>query len=280
MNDPNPDIIAKYICYLHSVLQLAPKTIAIHKSVVTTFASPQNSDKLSSHPLVKQTLKAVFLTRPPRNKQVTWDVEELISYLKSYTIKEDSLFQVARHTAILLLLATGRRNHDLTLLDIQPESMEIANEYIILWPKFGSKTDSATFRQSGWKLIASNNDRLNIPLWVKQLIDISKSRRPSDTPLSALFITTRGHVKPASRTVIAGWIRTLFRDANIVASPGSCRAAVNSDNWSNNNLNIDEVIKKGNWRSKDTFIKYYFKEIPIKRNNQIENRVSQSFEPV
>ncbi|XP_028165297.1 uncharacterized protein LOC114356369 [Ostrinia furnacalis] len=151
VDDPAPGHLAMFMSYLHNETKLAPSTIAVHKSVVSTFANPVKSEALSGHPLVKQMMKAISVTKPPPRKSTTWDVGILIEYLQHYNIDVESIFQVSRHTAALLLLCSGRRIHDLTLLDISSEFFEDANDYIILWPKFGSKTDSSTYRQAGWR---------------------------------------------------------------------------------------------------------------------------------
>ncbi|XP_069356533.1 uncharacterized protein [Maniola hyperantus] len=278
VDDPNPENIAKYICYLHQQVKLAARSIALHKSVVVTFAKPDNTEYLSNHPVVRQTLRAIFLSQPPVSRPLTWEVGQLIDYLKTYSCNVDSLFQVSRHVAALLLLSSGRRVHDLTLLDIGVDCFEAHDDHIIFWPKFGSKTDSINFRQSGWKLAQNKIHKLDVTFWIKKLIDISKKRRNSR--ISRLFITTRGQVKAASRTVISGWLRSLFKSANITASPGSFRAAVNTDIWSNRNCNLEEVLCRGNWRSKDTFLKYYFKEIPQKRSQPNTDCLSESFTPL
>lgn len=160
------------------------------------------------------------------------------------------------------------------------EFYERKEDHIILWPKFGSKTDSATYRQAGWRLSDCGPEKLNPVQWIKKLITLSQSRRQSRQDLHSLFITTRGRVNAASRTVIAGWIRTLFKDAKITASPGSFRAAVNSKIWVNNNVSIDEVLQRGNWRSKDTFFRHYFKEVPSHRGATNSSNLSTLFAPV
>lgn len=278
IDNPEPHQIANYINYLHYKVKLAAKTIAVHKSVVTTFANPERSEELCNHPIVKRMMKAVFAARPPVKRPGTWNVSDLINYLKSYPIDDNNLFQVSRHVAALLLLASGRRIHDLTLLDISPEALEFHDNHVILWPKFGSKTDNSKFRQSGWQLNYIDDERLNLVSWIRKLISVSRLRRDN---LPNLFITTRGKLKGASRCIIAGWIRTLFKDAKISGTPGSCRAAVNSDNWINRNIDLDEVIKRGNWRSKDTFLKYYFKIIPNPHNSHANtNYLNLSFTPI
>lgn len=282
VDDPEPGDLAKFLCFLHTETKLAPSTIAVHKSVVSTFANPVRSDALSGHPLVKQMMKAISLTKPPPRKPSTWDIGRLIEYLQQYNLDADSIFQVSRHVAALLLLCSGRRIHDLTLLDIGSKFFEDANDYVVLWPKFGSKTDSSTYRQAGWRLSNDGPEKLNPVVWIKKLICVTEQRRTARPNLSTLFITTRGKVNAASRTVIAGWLRTLLQEANIQDSPGSFRAAVNSDMWLNHHINIDEILARGNWRSKYTFIKYYFKEARPNESTSINirNNLFSSFAPV
>lgn len=218
--------------------------------------------------MIKKTLKAISLQNPPEHKPNTWQIEDLTNWIKSRHMDCSNLFQISQHVAVLLLLATGRRIHDLTLLHISPNHCIIDSDAIIFWPVFGSKTDNATYRQSGWKLSKNIDKVFDLCYWIQQLINASDQRRKADRSLTNLFITTRGKVKAASRSVIAGWIRTLFKQADIRSSPGSLRAAVASDNWSRKNLNMDEVLSRGNWRSSNTFLKFYCKEIQPSNTNK------------
>ncbi|KOB76150.1 Beta 1,3-galactosyltransferase [Operophtera brumata] len=231
VDNPEPEDLAKYLCYLYMDIKLAPRTIALHKSVVANFSNPLRAEELSSHPTVKRIVKGTFAD--PTNKVLSWKVEDLLSYLKTYTFTENSLFAVSRHTCILLLLATGRRVHDLTLLSIENGAYEDKGNEVIFWPKFGSKTDNNSYRQSGWLLRKPpeiSNKKLDLVFWIKKLILVSSDRR-NPRSLQNLLITTRGVAKNASRTVIAGWIRNLFKEAGISASAGSFRSAVSSHNW-------------------------------------------------
>lgn len=281
VDNPEPQDLARYLCHLYIEENLAPRTIALHKSVVANFSNPLRAKELSSHPTIKRIVKGAFAESPSTRKVLSWKIEDLLSYLKTYTFSENSLFAVSRHTCILLLLATGRRVHDLTLLSIENGAYEDKDIEIIFWPRFGSKTDSNSYRQSGWLLKKSpeiTNRQLDLVFWVKTLIAVSADRRnPRD--LQNLFITTRGVAKNASRSVIAGWIRTLFKEAGISATAGSFRSAVASHNWINSHHNIDEILKRGNWRSKNTFFKHYFKELKdVPRLNL--NELDSSFLPV
>lgn len=280
VDNPQPNDLARFLCFLFEVEKLAPRTILLHKSVVTTFANPQNSSVLSSHPIVSHVIKGILSRKPPVKKTLSWNLDDLLNFLESYDVDINSLFSVSRHTSTLLLLASGRRVHDLTLLNIDSNNFEQRGDEIVFWPIYGSKTDSVSYRQSGWGLKSNIRMRFNIVYWVKQVLKLSQSRRgPKD--LKSLFITTRGVVKEASRAVIAGWIKTLFREANIVSSPGSIRACVATDNWTRKNLDIDEVLKRGNWRSKNTFLRHYFQEIrPRQPDSSSGINICTSFLPV
>lgn len=81
-----------------------------------------------------------------------WDVNVLIAWISSHPPRRDNHFDVSRHVAILLLLASGRRVHDLTLLRTSANHLQDQEDCMIFWPVFGSKTDSTSHNQSGWLL--------------------------------------------------------------------------------------------------------------------------------
>uniref|UniRef100_A0A2H1V008 SFRICE_007242 n=1 Tax=Spodoptera frugiperda TaxID=7108 RepID=A0A2H1V008_SPOFR len=89
--------------------------------------------------------------------------------------------------------------------------------------------------------------------------------------------TVRGAPKPASRTVIAGWVKTLFKEAGIIATPGSTRSAVASKSWLENHP-LDEILSRGNWQSAKTFQNFYRREVI--RSGDSNLNVSELFNPV
>ncbi|CAG5102904.1 Protein of unknown function [Cotesia congregata] len=247
--------LARFLSHLFIDEKIAYSTILVHKSAITTFCAKRD---LSSDFLVKQVLKAISVAKPKETRSSIWDAQILLDWLK-LDLPNLSFFEVSRRTATILLLASGRRVHDLTLLKISKESLDNLGNEIILWPSFGSKTDRAEFRQSGWRLSKHENIRICPVTWVRALIKLSEKRRSSQN-LEELFITVTGPVKPASRTIIAGWIRSVLKEANIDASPGSVRAAVAFRGWLDN-LPIQEILERGNWRSLETFRNHYCKQI-------------------
>lgn len=278
VSKPSGSDLAKFLIDLHQIQGLAYNTILVYKSAVATLCDPNCHDRLSSHLLVHQALKSIKLNTCNNRPKTTpiWDVDDLIKWLKENVPDSNSFYECSARAALLLLLYSGRRVHDLTLLTIEKEGCLINEGYIILWPRFGSKTDSVRNWQSGWRILENKEcNTLDAVYWIKRMIELSHDRR-SKYGLNNLFITTCGLPRPASRTYIAGWVKRIFIQAGINASPGSIRSAVNSKNFIQN-CPIDEILSKGNWRSERTFMKYYCREV---RSKQTGQSMSQYFEPV
>lgn len=281
INNPSPQEVALYLSYLHRIRKLSYSSILVNKSVICTFANPIRGEVLSSHPIIRQMLKAISLKVPPRNnKKNIWDVDALLNWMKSNQPNIDSLFEVSRYVAILLLLASGRRVHDLTLLMIDEDHCQISVDDITLWPIFGSKTDKASSRQSGWKFLDNADQPFNAVFWIKKLIEVSGTRRKAVEKITNLFISTRGKVRQASKAIIGGWIRTVFKEAQISATPGSIRSAVGSKKMSYN-FSLDDVLACGNWKNKQNFFRFYFKEISKSQEpNRLLGHPFTSFKPI
>ncbi|XP_063985926.1 uncharacterized protein LOC135167020 [Diachasmimorpha longicaudata] len=248
-DNPSAQQVVAYLGYLFRERKLAYSSILTQKSAICSLAKGGAKESLSADPLVKAILKAIGIQRG------------------------------SRFVALLLLLASGRRIHDLTLLSIDPDFYTVEDDKIIFWPKFGSKTDSTNYRQSGWQISRSEDRSFNLVEWIKILVSLSEERRRARKELTALFITTRGVVKAASRSIIAGWIGTALSEAGIQASPGSTRSAVASHNFQSTR-NMEEVLQRCNWKGPDNFIKHYYKIIEKPNSPGPKNSMSRCFKPI
>ncbi|XP_069360693.1 uncharacterized protein [Maniola hyperantus] len=278
INNPNPTEVAQYLCFLYYKKKLSYGTIYLHKSTIATFSNPLNADKVSNNPLIKHILKGISNTNPRILRAKIWDINKLLSWINRNPPDPRSLFQISRHLALLLLLSSGRRVHDLTLLRIDPDFLIQSENEVIFWPQYGAKTDKPKYIQSGWKLLKNELQLWDVIYWLKQYIEISHQRRHTNSQtIPFLFVTTRGKTGPASRSVIAGWVRTALRSAGIEAGAGSTRSAVATFRF-NNRLPLDEVLRKGS----NNFFKHYYKELdesPINENSRDKN-ITDSFVPV
>lgn len=274
---PTASDLARFLSDLHLVKKLSYNSILLHKSVVCTLCDPEMSGHLSSHVLVKHILKSIALQKPVTHaKPPVWNTDDLAYHLENCTVNKNNIFQVQRHTAALLLLCSGRRIHDLTLLAVNSDNCSITDDSLVFWPIFGSKTDTAKYRQSGWRLFANQGkEKLDPVFWAKLTIFLLEHRRNA-AGSNNLFVNVRGEPKPASRTLIAGWIKSLFVEAGIKATPGSIRSAVASKNWLDN-YPLEDILARGNWKSQNTFCKFYQREVRTACNTS--SSVSMLFNP-
>ena len=67
-----------------------------------------------------------------------------------------------------------------------------------------------------------------------------------------MFISITGLIKAATKTMISGWIQSIFKEADVRAPPGSIRAAVASKSWLENRP-LDKILSRGNWKCYETF---------------------------
>lgn len=263
---PQPADLAKFLINLFLKEKLSYSTILVHKSAILTYCGPHIEQKSFSDFIIKHALKAISVAKPKVLKPLfTWDPTIVVNWL-SCNQSKDSLFDIARRTATVLLMASGRRVHDLTLLKISSNHFFDNGENIFFIPAFGSKTDSHSHRQSAWMFSKHENKYICPVTLIRTYLNKVASRRSEIAELDNLFITVCGTIKTASRTVVGNWVRSVLRDSGIDASPGSCRSAVASLSWLEDQP-IDNILSRGNWKSSNTFFNHYCKMINLPKSN-------------
>ncbi|KAI5634616.1 hypothetical protein NE865_12679 [Phthorimaea operculella] len=147
-NAPSGSQLAKFLADLHIYGNFSYNTILFHRSVVATLSNP-NDLNLSSHPLVTRILKAISVLKPKPEKPPIWDIDQLSSWLCNSFSRDITLYECSRRTACLLLLCSGRRVHDLSLLSLHPDNFTMSDDHAIFWPLFGSKLMDMTIDSPG-----------------------------------------------------------------------------------------------------------------------------------
>ena len=85
-------------------------TIAMTKSVLSSFIHVPGGWKISQHPLIKHLLQGVFNSRPPKAKyECIWDPQLLLIYLKSLNNQKIDFKMLSIKTVALLTLLSGQR---------------------------------------------------------------------------------------------------------------------------------------------------------------------------
>jgi hypothetical protein len=121
--NPSPHHLARFLAYLFHTEKLSLSTILLHRSVVVTLSNPDSSMNLSSHPVVTKMIKGISASQVQRSTRSIWDVSTLLNWMENNSPSSSSFFELSRYLALLLLLASGRRVHDLTLLQCDSEHL-------------------------------------------------------------------------------------------------------------------------------------------------------------
>lgn len=83
-------------------------------------------------------LRAIDLTKPVPNKKLILDLNQLVAWIKLVVVDTRSTFQVCHRMAlILMLLASGGRIQNLTLLRIDRGNLLLEKDFVPLWTDFG-----------------------------------------------------------------------------------------------------------------------------------------------
>ena len=106
---------------------------------------------------------------------------------------------------------------------------------------------------------------------------ISRCTKHKGLTIDQLIITHRKPFKGASIDTMRRWIKDIFIVNNIVNfSPHSCRAA-SSSKAKQIDVNIDEIIRRGCWKNRKNFFKFYDKEITEYASENIDfNRICKA----
>ena len=211
--------------------------------------------------------------RPPVPKYAfTWDVEGILTFLKSWS-PNDSLSdkQLSMKMAMLLSLTAISRSSELQLLDL------------VFLSKFSKKF---SFEIHGtMKHLKKNQRPKPIEFYVypgdKDLCPVniidcyikrSESWRGDMGQVSKLFLSYTKPHGPITSTSIARWIKHILDMAGIDASifqAHSVRGASSSKALTRG-LSVQDILVKGNWSRESTWQKFYHKEVisPTQRFQQ------------
>lgn len=88
-------------------------------------------------------LKAISLQNPRAEKPPIWDPSDLVAWLQNNPPTNVTLFEASRRLACILLLASGRKVLDLTLLKLSVNHYTNVGDHVTLCPAFGLKKDTA-----------------------------------------------------------------------------------------------------------------------------------------
>ena len=250
---------------------LGYNSVAKARSALGNFISLPGFPHLADHPLIERLVKGVFNLRPPAPRYTyIWDSRLLITYLQTLKTSELNLKMLTYKTASLLTVLSGQRVSTVYAFDVnhiqQSADVVVCNITTLLkTSKPGRPTPPIVFNK-----YPHNADLRPVTLIRAYL---QKRNTLSLIPTTTRFLVT--HQKPhhaASKDTIARWVKAVLHLSGVdttVFAAHSCRSASSSQAKSAG-LPLEDILRCGQWRSEDVFVKFYDKE--IQRKDYTENQ--------
>jgi integrase len=190
----------------------------------------------------------------PKSKQVSWDPNEVLDYLKSISVPS-SLQSLAAECALLLALSSALRASDLNRLGVDC----VVHRDVFSIP-FLEKTKTG-FREPVSIKPFIGSDRICPFLAFMRYVKASREFCKDNSIVREKFLfvsaTTGKRVKVPT---IRNWIVNLLSQAGVLASAGSTRSAAASSAWWQG-LPFDSIAKMAGWKHESTFQKFYNRPI-------------------
>ena len=167
-----------------------------------------NGQKFGDHPHVKQFIKAVFNTDPPKPRYTTtWDPNVITKMLKSwYPATKLNMLRLTKKIVMLILLITGQRWQILTALNM--ERMCIRPDYFIFEIRNSDiKQGRQNYKPEPIRLKAYPDKILRIVHYLKIYLERTLHVRQAE---KQLLLTTTRPFGAASRDTVSWWVRAVM----------------------------------------------------------------------
>lgn len=229
------------------------------RGALSAILTPDKTDTMGNHPLVKRLLKGVFEIRPitPRYT-TTWDVDKVLTFLKRLSpVAKLSLKQLTLKLVMLLALTTAQRLQTLQSLDISFLSKGATYKFQIMDKMKQSRPGKGSLVVT---LEAFPPDRrLCIIKVLNEYLQRTKQLRNGETKL--LLISYVQPHKKVTRDTIARWLCVVLKDSGIntnVYKAHSTRAASTSAAV-DRLAPMEDILATAGWTNTGTFAKFYYK---------------------
>ena len=253
----------------------AISTIRGYRSAIA--AVHADGASITESPTLGKLLRALFNKRPPARKLLpSWSLPKVLDALAQAPFEplaEASLRDVTIKTVFLVAIASGQRRSALHALSAAPGHIrwEPGGVRLIPNPTFIAKNQTASsdpveiFIQPLSSLSSISEDKVWCPVRaLKYYWHRTRAKRTG----KQLFIITKEPFSPASRDTISKWLVAAIQAAGPEAlAPGNVPHAHDtrslSTSWALfNGVSVQEIQKAAYWRSPNSFISCYLKDVP------------------
>jgi len=246
------------------------------RSALSSIILLPHAQSFGGHPDVKLFLKGTFNANPPKPRYIsTWNPTQVLTFLQGwYPASDISLEKLTMKVAMLIMLVTGQRPQLLSHLNLN--NMKITEDLIeFVLELLDLKQGRPGFKPQTIRLqLFPANPKICIYRYLTTYLNRTALLRKD---IKALFLTTTKPHRSASGNTISRWLKCVLKEAGIDVTQftaGSSRAAATSA-AKQSGLPIDQILKAGGWSRKDTFTKFYDRQIlPCSFGETILSRVT------
>ena len=213
---------------------------------------------------MQRFFKGVFNLRPPKTaKTSTWDVNTLLLHIKNMPINSNLFFKDLTHklVALLMLLASSRVHY---IHSFSIGAMAMTKDTCTFYPTVLLKHSRPSF--PGEPITYQkfpDDEQLCILSCLREYLDRRYELVQMQEITDKLLITHRKPHHAAHKDTVARWLKEILKDAGIDTTRFTAHTyrAASSSFLHEQQLPIDEILKRGQWTQKSTFLKYYRKDI-------------------
>ena len=241
------------------------------RSALSSVVTIRGYLKLSEHLLVSRYLKGIYNRHPPLPKYVNiWDISLLLRYYDNMDSNDNLQFKVLVKKTVMLFIILGARRKQ-ALFTLSTDSIIFKENKVILLPNITMKhTKPNTPLEPLIYHHYPENQKLCIVNCLKSYTGMRNALVREE--IKDLIISFRKPHKPVSHETISRWIKNELTDTGVdtsVFKAHSCRSA-SSSKAKDIDVSLNEILKRGRWKSKHTCRTYYSRDIINEDNRDFE----------
>ena len=230
------------------------------RSALSTILCNDQGLTIGKYNSVKRFLKGVFELRPPMPRyQCIWDANIVLEFLKNWFPYEDLPLSHLTHKVVMLLaLSSAQRAQTLHVINVN--NVSFADDLVEI-PIFKLlKQTTARNRKFLIRLKPfKDQPSLCVIKCLRAYIEKTKVLRGNEEQLLISFVKPH---KPVTTQTISRWLKLVLQKAGIdVKFKAHSTRAASVSKSKQNNVNIDEILKKAGWSNDKTFKRFYDKII-------------------
>ena len=273
---------ADFLLDLFNVKKFAVKTIMVYRAAIASTIKSTGGKDFGQDKVLSSMIRHFHIKRPPKPISVPqWNLALVLRVLEKAPfepMQSVSLRAMTLKTVFLLALASGRRRSEIHALDVSKGRITWSESQVILRPHpsflaknqvLGSFSSPITLLPLSNLVGSDKQERLLCPVrairWYLHRTNSFRGER------SRLFIPYDSDNKSdCSAAIISKWIIQTVRWAYQEASDDSLRLSrvtahevrAISTSWAvHAGIPVAEVIKAATWRSPNSFISYYLRDM-------------------